>query len=65
VQNKFQLTNTDKTVWTTKVWLKDNTCLGLGTQLFVKLPRTNDSEVTFLVFRVKLLPVTTSLTTQR
>jgi len=38
--------------------------LGLGTHLFVKVPRPGDSEVTFSVFRVKLPPVTTSLNTQ-
>jgi len=37
----------------------------LGTPLFVKVPRLGVSEGTFSVFRVKLLPVTTSLTTQR
>jgi len=35
--------------------------LGLGTHLFVKVPRPGDSEGTF---SVKLPPVTTSLTTQ-
>jgi len=38
---------------------------GLGTHLFVKVPRPEDSEMTFVVFRVKLPPVTTSLNTQR
>jgi len=37
---------------------------GLGTHLFVKVPRPGDGKVTFSVFRVKLPPVTTSLTTQ-
>jgi len=36
--------------------------LGLGTHLFVTVPRPGDSE---RIFRVKLSPVTTSLTTQR
>jgi len=39
--------------------------LGLDTDLFVKVPRPGDSEVTFSVFRVKLPLVTTRLTTQR
>jgi len=39
--------------------------LGLGTHLFVKVPRPGDSEGTFSVFQVKLPPVTTSLITQR
>jgi len=34
----------------------------VGSHLFVKVPRPGDSEVTI---RVKLPPVTTSLTTQR
>jgi len=40
--------------------------LGLSTPLFVKVPRPGDSEGTFSVFglRIKLPPVTTSLTTQ-
>jgi len=37
--------------------------LGLGTHLFVKVPRPGDSEWPFSL-RVKLPPVTTSLTTQ-
>jgi len=39
-----------------------NLAFGLGTHLFVKVPRTGDSKVTFSVFRVKLPPVTTSVT---
>jgi len=39
--------------------------LGLDTHLFVKVPQPEDSEGTFSIFRVKLPPVTTSLTTQR
>jgi len=39
--------------------------LGLDTHLFVKVPRPADREGTFSVFRVKLPPVTTSLTSQR
>jgi len=39
--------------------------LGLGPHLFVKVLQSGDSEVTFAVFRVKLPPVTTSLTTYR
>jgi len=39
--------------------------LGLGTHLFVKVPRPGDSEVTFFGLQVKLPPVITSLTTQR
>jgi len=38
---------------------------GLNTHLFVKVRRPGDSEVTFSGLRVKLPPVTTSLTTQR
>jgi len=39
----------------------------LGTHLFVKVPRLGDSEVICDLFglRVKLPPVTTSLTSQR
>jgi len=33
---------------------------GLGTHLFVKVPRPGDSEVTFFGLQVKLPPVTTS-----
>jgi len=40
--------------------------LGLGTHLFVKVPRPGDSEVTFSVFESSChLLLTTSLTTQR
>jgi len=39
--------------------------LGLGTHLFINVPRLGDSEGIFSVFRVKLPPVTTSLTTHR
>jgi len=39
--------------------------LGLGTHLFVKVPRPGDSEVTFFGLRVKLPLVTISLTTYR
>jgi len=39
--------------------------LGAGTHLFVKVPRQGGSEGTFYELRVKLPPVTTSLTTQR
>jgi len=39
--------------------------LGTGTHLFVKLRRPGGSQVTFFGLRVKLPPVTTSLTTQR
>jgi len=34
--------------------------VGLGTHLFVKIPRPGDNEVTFSVFESKLPPVTTS-----
>jgi len=37
--------------------------LGLGTHLFVKVPRPGDSERSNLFGQVKLPPVTTSLTT--
>jgi len=39
--------------------------IALGTHLFVKVHRPEDSEGTFSVFQVKLPPVTTSQTTQR
>jgi len=39
--------------------------IGLGTHLLVKVPRPGDSEETFLVLRVKLPPLSTSLITQR
>jgi len=39
--------------------------LGLGTHLFVKVSRPGDGEMGLFSLRVKLLPVTTSLTTQR
>jgi len=45
-------------------WLKISSGPGLGAHLFVKVPRPGDSEVTFFGLRVKLPPVTTSLTTQ-
>jgi len=35
------------------------------THLFVKLPRSGDSEMTFSTFQVKQLPVTTSLTNKQ
>jgi len=39
--------------------------IGLGPHLLAKVPRPGDSEVTVFGLRVKLPPVTTSLTTQR
>jgi len=42
--------------------------IGLGTHLFVKVPRPRDSELKqkdLFGFRVKLPPVTTSLSTHR
>jgi len=56
--------------------LYDQLRIDLGTHLFVKVPRPGDSERTFSVstrrqrkdlfgLRVKLPPVTTSLTTQK
>jgi len=39
--------------------------IGLSIHLFVNVARPGDREDTFLIFRVKLSPVTTGLTTQR
>jgi len=47
------------------IFLPSLLSLGLGPHLFVKVPRPGDSEVTFFDLRVKLPPVTTSLTTHR
>jgi len=54
------------TIHDIRIILARSLCIqGLSTRLFVKVPRPGDSEVAFSRLRVKLPPVTTSLTTQR